>query len=224
MILVGGYMDYSVVVVAAGKSERFYSDTSKILYQLLSGKKVIEQTVETFLNDTWCKQVIIVLSAEGLNYFIDKEIQGKMVLVLGGNNRMESVNNGLMAAKEEIVLIHDGARPWIKKKQIHQLVEALTNESAAVLTIPIKDTVKMVEDDYIIDTIDRNTLVRAQTPQAFYSKEIRQCYRKALNDKINATDDAEVYQIITKKKIKCVEGCIDNEKITTLEDVERRMQ
>ena len=216
-------MNYSVVIVAAGKSERFSTDTSKILYQLPSGKRVIDQTTEVFLNDDWCQQIIIVLNEEGMEYYVDKDKLGKVVLALGGANRMESVNNGINATKEDIVLIHDGARPWIKKEQIHLLVEAVKTDLAAILTIPIQDTVKKIENGYIIDTLDRNTLARAQTPQAFYAKEIRVCYKEAMKKKIIATDDAEVYQIITKKKIKCIDGRLDNEKITTLEDVERRM-
>ena len=215
-------MNYSVVIVAAGKSERFSTETSKILYQLPSGKRVIDQTMEVFLNDCWCKQIIIVLNEEGMEYYIDKDKQGKIVLALGGDNRMESVNNGLMAVKEDVVLIHDGARPWIKVEQVHLLVEALEKDSAAILTVPIQDTVKKIEDEYIIGTVDRSTLVRAQTPQAFYTNEIRPCYKEAIEKRIIATDDAEVYQIITKNKIKWVSGSIDNEKITTLSDVERR--
>jgi len=215
-------MRYSVVIVAAGKSERFSSNTNKMFYQLNENHTVIDKTVSIFLNDENCKQVIVVLNEEGMNYYQNQNKCGKLVLVIGGSNRMESVYNGLMAITEEKVLIHDGARPWVELSSIHDLVKVLDEEEAALLTIPMQDTVKKIEDGYVVATVDRSTLVRAQTPQGFKSEELRKCYKEAFSKNIICTDDAEVFQIITNKKIKCVVGSVENEKITTIEDIKRR--
>ena len=85
-----------------------------------------------------------VLNDEGMLYFKDQSKNGRTVLVKGGNSRQESVYNGLMAVTEDIVLIHDGARPWIKTDQINDLVKALETEEAALLTVPLQDTIKVV--------------------------------------------------------------------------------
>lgn len=215
-------MGYSVIIVAAGKGERFSPTSSKILYQLPTGKRVIEQTIDVFMKSPSCNQVILVLNEEGMTYFKDKPKNGRMVLVRGGNSRQESVFNGLMAVKEDIVLIHDGARPWIEDAQIQELIQTLETEDAAILTIPVQDTMKVVKDGYIVDTLDRNALCRAQTPQGFHANEILECYKKAIQEGLETTDDAQLYQQITKKPIRCVAGSFANEKITTMYDVQRR--
>lgn len=212
-------MDYSVIIVAAGKGERFSKTTSKILYELPNGKRVIHQTIDAFMENEACKQVILVLNDEGMLYFKDQSRNGRMVLVKGGNSRQESVYNGLMAVKEDLVLIHDGARPWIKTDQINDLVKALETEEAALLTVPLQDTIKVVKDGYVVDTIDRDTLRRAQTPQGFHTKELIACYKEAMQKGLATTDDAQLYQLVTNKPIRCVEGSFANEKITTMHDV-----
>ena len=215
-------MGYSVIIVAAGKGERFSATSSKILYQLSIGKKVIDQTVEAFMKNRGCQQVILVLNEEGMEYYKDRPKNGRMVLVRGGNSRQESVYNGLMAVTENLVLIHDGARPWVSDEQINNLVQTLQTEDAALLTVPVQDTMKVVKDGYVVDTIDRSTLCRAQTPQGFHTQEIIACYKQAMEEGLQTTDDAQLYQQITKKPIRCVEGSFTNEKITTMYDVQRR--
>ena len=91
-----------------------------------------------------------------------------------------------------------------------------------MLTVPVADTMKLVKDGYVVDTIDRSTLNRAQTPQAFHTQEIIECYKKALEQGLETTDDSQLYQLITKKPIRCVEGSFANEKITTKHDVQGR--
>ena len=215
-------MNYSVIIVAAGKGERFSKTESKIFYELPNGKKVIHQTIDAFMNNEYCKQVILVLNDEGMMYFKDQARTGHTVLVRGGNSRQESVYNGLMAVKEDIVLIHDGARPWIADEQINNLVKALETDDAALLTVPVADTMKLVKDGYVVDTIDRTTLFRAQTPQAFHTQELIACYKEAMQKGLETTDDSQLYQLITKKPIRCVEGSYTNEKITTMHDVQGR--
>lgn len=215
-------MGYSVIIVAAGKGERFSATTSKILHPLANGKRVIDQTVDVFYRDPNCSQVILVLNEEGMEYFKAKPKKGRLVLVRGGNSRQESVYFGLMAAKEDVVLIHDGARPWVEDTNIRSLVETLETEDAALLVVPVQDTMKVVKDGYVVDTIDRNQLRRAQTPQGFHTQEILACYKKAMEDGLTTTDDAQLYQQVTGKPLKCVDGSFSNEKITTMYDVQRR--
>ncbi|MDD6466731.1 MAG: 2-C-methyl-D-erythritol 4-phosphate cytidylyltransferase [Erysipelotrichaceae bacterium] len=215
-------MGYSVIIVAAGKGERFSATTSKILHPLANGKRVVEQSMDVFLRDPNCSQVILVLNEEGMEYFKAKPKRGRLVLVRGGSSRQESVFYGLMAVKEETVLIHDGARPWVEEANIRSLVETLETEEAALLVVPVQDTMKVVKDGYVIDTIDRNQLRRAQTPQGFHTQAIVACYKQAMEQGLVTTDDAQLYQMITGKPLKCVDGSFANEKITTIYDVQRR--
>lgn len=137
----------------------------------------------------------------------------------GGAARSDSVFNGLMAVKEEIVLVHDGARCYLQSEDLNNLKKAMETERAAILSKPIVDTIKVVSDGYIVKTIDRNTLNGAQTPQAFYIDELMDCYKKAKEEGFSPTDEASVIEKYSDTKIKCVISKHHNEKITTIDDI-----
>lgn len=219
-------MNYSALIVAAGKSERFESKINKLLYKLSNGKRVIDSTLSVFLQDEECKQVIVVTNPEVLDYLISHDVvqdgafDYKPVYCAGGKSRSNSVENGLMAVTEDVVLIHDGARCYLLEEDLQAVKKALETERAAMLVADETDTVKKVDDNgYIICSINRDELKRAQTPQAFRTKDIMQAYRLAIQDDYLATDDAGIIEKYSDIKIKCVKAKGSNEKITTLRDI-----
>ena len=214
-------MSYSVILAAAGQSTRFQHAENKLWYVLKDGKPVIIKIIETFLNDEECSEIILVTTKELMDEYWKREypFYGKLVITWGGEQRSNSVYNGLLACNSEKVLIHDGARPWLSLRDIRQVTDKLNEVDAVILTAKVNDTMKSIEGDKIVDTPNRDLLRRALTPQAFRTDVIRECYQEALARGIEVTDDAQAYQIITGKPVYFVDALDYNEKITTLDDV-----
>lgn len=212
-------MDYSAVIVAAGKSERFGSNINKLLYCLPDGSLVIDNALKLFREDEDCKQIVVVTNNDTITYLANNRACGKESYCQGGNSRSESVFNGLKAAICETVLVHDGARCYLLKEDLEQLKNALKNEKGAILVRDETDTVKKVENGYIVSTIDRNQLKRALTPQGFKTDDLFKAYCLAFKYGFIATDDASIMEKYSDVKIKCVSSIGHNNKITTLEDI-----
>ena len=213
-------MEYSVVIVAAGSGSRMGLGYNKMLFQLKNGHTILEETVSKFYDDKRCKQVIVVASDYDLEtfqtLFKDKNIE----FTKGGKTRQDSVYQGLKKVKQDYVFIHDGARPWISKDCINRIVEVLETKEACLLMMPVKDTIKVVEDGKVINTPKRSTLFLAQTPQAFVTKKIIKAYDQAYEKGIQATDDAQIMELCGDCEVYMVEGSYENMKVTTKEDIE----
>lgn len=212
-------MKYTALVVAAGSGSRVGLGYNKLLYKFEDGRTILEQSVQIFLQDERCSQVVVVSSSRDMEEFTRLCSAGNVVFVLGGNTRQQSVYNGLKAVKEDIVLIHDGARPWLPKHCIDDMLEALEHDPACLLTVPVKDTIKEVKDGYIKQTLKRSDLKHAQTPQGFVTDLIFKCYRKAMEQGISATDDAQIVELCSDIAVKEVEGSYENIKVTTMDDL-----
>lgn len=215
-------MRYSALVLAAGSGQRMKLGYNKVFYELENGKTVLDQALSVFKEDDRCKQIVLVCSTNDIVRISSQYVSGKVVVVLGGATRQESVYNGLKAVHEENVLIHDGARPWISKKNVDALLENLAEHPACILMVPAKDTVKVVEKGIIKETLQRERLWLAQTPQAFDTRLIISCYKRAMDLGIQATDDAQVVELTCDMPVLCVKGSYDNIKITTKEDLKGR--
>ncbi len=212
-------MKYSVIIVAAGSSTRFNTASSKLLYPLSDGKVVIEHTLDVFKADQDCTQIILVVNNEVLEFFKGKKLDGRMMFCMGGNSRQESVYNGLLAVKEDYVLVHDGARCFLLTEDLENLKKEINEQQAAILCKSMTDTVKVTQDGFIKNTLDRNVIKRAQTPQGFYTDILVESYIKAGKDSFVATDDAQIVEVYGNCAIKCVESIGDNNKVTFLSDV-----
>ncbi len=213
-------MEYSVVIVAAGSGSRMGLGYNKMLFQLKNGHTILEETVLKFYDDKRCKQVIVVASDYDLEtfqtLFKDKNIE----FTKGGKTRQDSVYQGLKKVRQNYVFIHDGARPWISKDCINRIVKVLETKEACLLMMPVKDTIKVVEDGKVINTPKRSTLYLAQTPQAFVTKKIIKAYDRAYEKGIQATDDAQIMELCGDCEVYMVEGSYENMKVTTKEDIE----
>lgn len=211
-------MNYSAIVLCAGKGSRSGLTYNKMLYRF-KNKTVYEMSMEIFLNDERCKQIVVVTKEEELDD-LKKLISSKKIdYVFGGKERQDSVYNGLQVVKEDYVLIHDGARPYLKKENIDDILECLNKNDACLLVVPVKDTIKVCIDGNIVKTLPREQLVQAQTPQAFKTELIKRCYQKGKDENYIATDDASLVEYFENTEVKAVLGSYSNIKITTPDDL-----
>ena len=132
--------------------------------------------------------------------------------------RQDSVYEGLKHVTSDYVMIHDGARPFVKKDLLDRLVVGMEEYKAVLAMVPCKDTIKRVKDGKVVETLIRSELMQAQTPQAFDTVLIRNAYKDAIENNIQATDDASMLEL-QGKDVYVVEGDYDNIKITTKEDL-----
>ena len=213
----------SAIVLAGGRGKRMNYHKSKQFIEI-KGKPVLVYTLEKFIYNKSIDEVILVLP-EDEEKKKKKEVLQKYSLkvdriVIGGKERQDSVFNALEAMeKANIVLIHDGARPFISEKIIEEGIKYANIYGAAAPGVTPKDTIKVKNEDNIsVDTPDRNMLVAVQTPQCFKYDEIYQCHRKIKEENAIVTDDTSVVERYGHK-VYLYEGDYTNIKITTPEDL-----
>ncbi len=209
-------MNYAVLLLAAGKGTRSGLGYDKMFMVLKNGKTVLQHSMELFLSDPRCKEIVVVTNKKDMPKILKSSESGHVVMVNGGVRRQDSVINGLMAIKEDTVLIHDGARPYLSLDEIDALLEAMESEEAAILGVAPRGSVKKVVDGYISKSIDKSSHVIAQTPQAFKTPFIIKCYLKAEQQRLEADDDAEIVELVSSAKIKVVSGSRNNERINVV--------
>lgn len=212
-------MEYSALIVAAGSGSRMGLGFNKVYAKLKDGEMILEKTIGVFLQDPDCCEIIVVTDPKKYRERMTKRFPGKIVLCTGGRTRQESVNSGLQAVMQKVVMIHDGARPYLSPKNLQDLKQAMETEKAALLTVPCKDTIKKIENGYVVETYDRSSLAAAQTPQVFETELILTCMKKAMEEGFKGTDDASLVEKYSNVRVKAVEGSYDNIKITTPEDL-----
>lgn len=218
-------MKNSVIIVAAGSGKRMKSAVAK-QYIELKGRTILSYTVETFEKSDNIDEIILVTSQEAID-FVTKNIVNKYqftkvkAVVAGGAERQDSVYNGLKKVSKDtdVVLIHDGVRPFVNDSYITKLESIAMEFGACVLGAPVKDTIKICDSEgCIVDTPNRSTLWLAQTPQCFKYDVIINAYEKAYKEGYTGTDDSVLVEK-TGVKVKMVEGDYNNIKITTPEDL-----
>ena len=213
----------SAIVLAGGRGKRMNYHKSKQFIEI-KGKPVLVYTLEKFIYNKSIDEVILVLPEDEVDYCKKEVLQRYSLkvdrIVIGGKERQDSVFNALEAMeKADIVLIHDGARPFINEKIIEEGIKYANIYGAAAPGVTPKDTIKVKNEDNIsVDTPDRNTLVAVQTPQCFKYDEIYQCHRKIKEENAIVTDDTSVVERY-RHKVYLYEGDYTNIKITTPEDL-----
>lgn len=218
-----------VIIVAAGSGSRMKRDINKQFIKL-NEKEIIVHTIEKFYRNSNIDDIVVVIKENEEDYFI-KNIMNKngfsnIKLAYGGNERQDSVYNGLKKLNKDcdIVLVHDGARPFVNETIIENSIKKAKENNAVVVGVPVKDTIKVVDGDgNIVDTPNRSKLWSVQTPQAFKYKIITKAYEDAYNSNYYGTDDAMLVERIGYN-VKMIEGSYDNIKITTDEDLHFGMQ
>ncbi len=218
-------MNVSVIIVAAGNGKRMKSAIAK-QYLDLKGRSILSYTIDKFEESPVVNEIILVTGKDEIEYvkteIIDRYGFTKVKsIVEGGSERQYSVENGLNNVSDDcdIVMIHDGVRPFIEGNSIATLVEDTAKFGACVMGVFVKDTIKLCDENgFVVDTPDRNLLWHAQTPQCFKYDIIKKAYQKAREDNYLGTDDSMLVER-TGQKIKMIEGSYDNIKITTPEDL-----
>jgi 2-C-methyl-D-erythritol 4-phosphate cytidylyltransferase len=212
---------FAVILPAAGKSQRFSKQRKKPFVDLKK-RAVWLRAVDHFVNRDDVAQVILVLSSEDIEDFKIR-FQANLAfmnitIVEGGQERVDSVYNGLKAVRGDVeyVAVHDAARPLLTKAWVDKVFQAAQKSGAAILGIPQTSTLKKVNADGMIEqTVSREKLWQAQTPQVFRADILREAYAK--RGHLTATDEAQLVEQIGQS-ITMVEGSPINLKITTQED------
>ncbi|MCQ2015833.1 2-C-methyl-D-erythritol 4-phosphate cytidylyltransferase [Clostridium butyricum] len=213
----------SAIVLAGGRGKRMGSVQSK-QYIDLNGKPILYYTLNHFINNKNIDKVILVIPEDELefcrNEVLDKYNLKIDSIAFGGKERQDSVHNGLKKADgSDIVLIHDGARPFVSERIIEEGIKYARMYGAAAPGVMPKDTIKVKnQESFSLETPDRNNLVAVQTPQVFDYNIIFGCHKKVKEKHLDVTDDTMVVELFGND-VYLYEGEYTNIKITTPEDL-----
>jgi 2-C-methyl-D-erythritol 4-phosphate cytidylyltransferase len=214
----------TAIIAAAGSGSRMASDRPKQFLEL-SGTPIIFHTLKPFEECDTIHEVIVVLPAEESAGFLS--LAGKFGLrkltrvVPGGATRADSVKRGLLAirsATAEIIAVHDGVRPFVTVEEIERTIAAAQETGAAILTAPAIDTIKEVNGDGVVRTLDRKHLRHALTPQCFRYEVLRKAYEAVDVNDPKLTDESSLVERLGQR-VAVVEGTSRNIKITSRHDL-----
>ena len=220
-------MHVTAIIVAAGAGRRIGGAMTKT-YLPIAGRPLILRTLDRIFATPVISNIILVVAASDIEYcrgLLSAESpfnQRPCDLQAGGATRQQSVRCGLekLQANTDMVMIHDGARPFVSPALIERCIHAAVLKGAAVVGVPVRDTIKRVSDEgYIQSTPERSGLWEIQTPQVFQRGLIVAAYDWAMREGLEATDDAMVVERMGKP-VFVVEGERSNFKITVPEDLQ----
>jgi 2-C-methyl-D-erythritol 4-phosphate cytidylyltransferase len=213
----------TAIIVAAGTGSRFGGNRPK-QFLPINGKPILIYTIERFQSCPAIDEIILVLSIDEIKTF-SKELENHNLpkltkIVAGGQSRSESVFNGInaiIAEKNHLVAVHDGARPMVTVAEIEQTIKKADETGAACLVADVTETIQEVSGSRIIKTVDRTNLRRALTPQTFRLELLK----KAFDEFAHSEDITDECSLVEKLgvKISIVKGSSKNIKITHAEDL-----
>ncbi|HUC91417.1 MAG TPA: 2-C-methyl-D-erythritol 4-phosphate cytidylyltransferase [Paenibacillus sp.] len=218
----GAGTQWSAVIVAAGRGTRMGAAESKQYLPLLN-KPILAHTLAVFDGMSEIRDIVLVTEAGDVErcrrLAAEHGLRKVAAVVPGGGERQHSVRLGLAAARTPWVMVHDGVRPLVTPESVRRCMEAAYRHGAAVLAVPVKDTIKKVDAAGIIEsTPDRRSLWAIQTPQAFRRDLLEQCHSRAEREGFVGTDDAMVVERYGHP-VAVAEGDYTNIKITTPDDL-----
>jgi 2-C-methyl-D-erythritol 4-phosphate cytidylyltransferase len=216
----------AVIITAAGSSKR-WADQQKKEYASLEGQPVLSRALEPFLHIAPTLQIVITLPPEDIpmvQHLLRPQTDiGAILFVGGGKTRQESVRLGLESLQERepnIVLIHDGARPWIDRTLIERVLEGTRKWGACIPVVDTNEAPKRIgPSGLILEDLPRDQFKMAQTPQGFLYKRILEAHQRAKDSPRLFLDDAEVYAACWSG-VFTVPGNRRNRKITFREDLQ----
>ncbi len=226
----------TAIVPAAGSGKRFQTQTNKTLYTFLD-KPLFIWPLQVLQEIKEINDILPVVRHEDIKAtyeLIEKyKITKVKKIVHGGKERQDSVYNALQSASpyNKVILIHDGARPFLEIKliqqMIHQLMSLQSSIDGIITGVPVKDTLKEIqkeysadnkEDIYVRKTLKRELIWAIHTPQLFFFERLKAAYEKAIKDNFYATDDSALIERYGGK-IRVIMDSYKNIKITTPEDI-----
>ncbi len=213
-------MKITVVIPAAGSGKRFGENKQ---LKILGDRPLVFHTLKPFIDSELINEIVVVApknDVQQLSRELKSMISVKSVMVVaGGNTRQKSVFNGLKAASDssELICVHDAVRPFVTKELIEKAVNACSEHDGVIVAQSSTDTIKKVMDDQILETLPREKIWRAQTPQIFSKSALQEGLKMAEDENIQGTDEASLLERIGYQ-VGFVEGSSLNIKITTEED------
>tara|TARA_R110002096_G_scaffold235909_7_gene426251 strand:- start:24 stop:734 length:711 start_codon:yes stop_codon:yes gene_type:complete len=215
-----------VIIPAAGIGERVGSTTPK-QYLQLAGKTLLEHAINPFIGNNRIAGITVALHSQDRHFATLKmgnTVRDKIHSVIGGDTRAQSVLNALesldeLLAEDDFVLVHDAARPCLTSDDLDRLIDVcLQHEVGGIVGSRVSDTIKSVERNNIVNTLDRENIWRAYTPQMFKYGLLHNAIRQAFKDNVGITDEASALEYMGYKPC-IVEGDARNIKVTTKEDI-----
>ncbi|MDO4482211.1 MAG: 2-C-methyl-D-erythritol 4-phosphate cytidylyltransferase [Bacillota bacterium] len=214
----------SVVIAAAGSGRRMGTGSKNKVYIEIGGKTILERTFEAFENNAFVDRIFAAVREEDLDFCRENVLRADRHpklggLTAGGTERCISVYKALEKTEDEdIVLIHDGARPFVDDETINLCIEGAAEHGCCAAGVPVKDTIKAVDNGVVSETPDRSRLYAVHTPQAFIAEEIKECMKAGIEEGFYGTDEA-VFAEKQGKKVFIVASKYDNIKVTTSDDL-----
>ena len=213
-------MKITAIIAAAGFGERF---GEKKQLKLLNGRPLLFHTIQPFIESELISEILVVVPKDDVIQ-VDREFKStltskKIEVISGGKTRQESVNNGLKISdkESELICVHDGVRPFVTLSLIEKVIKASMEHDGAILAAPSSDTIKKIMGDQILETLPREIIWRAQTPQVFSKAALEEAIQIAIDENLEGTDEASILEKIGYQ-IGFIEGSPLNIKITTKED------
>jgi 2-C-methyl-D-erythritol 4-phosphate cytidylyltransferase len=213
-------MKITAIIAAAGFGERF---GEKKQLKLLNGRPLLFHTIQPFIKSELISEILVVVPKDDVIQ-VEREFKStltskKIEVISGGKTRQESVNNGLKISdkESELICVHDGVRPFVTLSLIEKVIKASMEHDGAILAAPSSDTIKKIMGDQILETLPRETIWRAQTPQVFSKAALEEAIQIAIDENLEGTDEASILEKIGYQ-IGFIEGSPLNIKITTKED------
>jgi len=225
-------MKASVILPAAGLGTRMgravpeKAGTSRKQFMLLEGSPILLHTIRKFVSSPAVSEIVVALRAEDLEWvrdLLERETFAKPVrLVEGGDSRQESVENALatLSPGSELVAVHDAVRPFIEHAVLEKVFAEAQETGAAIVGIVPVDTVKQVHRNKIRQTIPRERLILAQTPQVFRFDLLKQAFAKAREDGFAGTDESSLVERLEQVEVSVIPGSDRNIKITKPSDMD----
>jgi 2-C-methyl-D-erythritol 4-phosphate cytidylyltransferase len=218
-------MSCIVLIPAAGMGRRMGAAVNK-QYLSLAGRPILAHTLTLFESHPLIDHIFVISPPAEISYCRTEVVERfgftkVREVVAGGAERQDSVKRGLEAAApadDDLVLVHDGVRPFFAPELIPQVLETARRTGGCIVGIPVKDTVKSVEEGRITGTLDRRRLWLAQTPQAFPAGILREAYARAAAEGFSGTDDASLVERLGRP-VAMLPGSERNIKITTPGDL-----
>ncbi len=203
------------IILLGGKGNRLDSSIPKQFIHI-SGKMLCEYAIDVFQKSDEVDEICLVcikgydeiyeplaFKYSKIKHFVD-----------GGSERQNSVYNAISEVKADVVIIHDGARPFVTFEEIKEVKQRAVEYGSAITALPVKDTIKKASDSLVESTVDRENLFSVKTPQAFMYENLMLAHKKAIEDNFLGTDDASLIERL-EEKVFIVNANDNNIKITT---------
>jgi len=219
-------MTVHAIIVAAGRGLRM-TGTLRKQYCDLGGLPILSRTLSVFAHCPAVDRILLVVPKADFDFCKERILppancRKSVKLVPGGVERQDSVYNALLTKKycmDDVLVIHDGVRPFLSCDRLTACIAEAQSSGACILGIPVVDTLKRVDDNgYIEQTVQREGMWQAQTPQAFQYHLLKSAHDNARKTGFSATDDALLVERLGER-VRIIPGSLQNLKITTREDL-----